>query len=140
MPYNVVVSYLGILVATVVSFIFGWLWYGPVFGKTWMKLNNIGKKEIAEAKKKSMAGMMILKFIGTLITAYVLAILLGALAVSSVGGAIQLGFWLWLGLILATTILGSVLWYNKPWGLFILNGAYWLINVELISVVLVLMA
>jgi hypothetical protein len=136
MPYGVSVSWVAILVASIASFIIGWIWYGPLFGKTWMKLNKIGKKEIADAKKKGMAGMMILAFVGTLITAYVLDTFLWALGTTSVGGALQLALWIWLGFILATTVLGSVLWDNKPWGLFVLNGAYWLVTLEVLSLVL----
>lgn len=136
MLYGVQVNWLAILASAVASFIIGWIWYGPLFGKTWMKLNNYGKKEIDAAKKKGMMGMLIINFIGTLVTAYVFATLLSALEINAVGQAVQLAFWLWLGFLAATTLLGAVLWDGKPWGLFILNGAYWLVILEVMAVIL----
>ena len=138
MPYGVQVDYVAVLVASVVSFILGWLWYGPVFGKLWMKLNQVTQKDIKKAKQKGMAGPMILHFIGTLVSAYVLAIILGAIVVVSVSEALMLVFWIWLGFFAASTLLGSVLWDNKPWGLFVLNGAYWLVNLGVLASIVVL--
>ena len=31
-------NWLAVLVAVVASFFFGWLWYGPLFGKKWASL------------------------------------------------------------------------------------------------------
>jgi hypothetical protein len=137
MPFNVTVNFIAVIIASVISFIVGFLWYGPLFGKLWMKLNNLSDKDIKKAKEKGMAGMILLSFIGTLITVYVFAILIGALGIGgSIAGGIQLGFWLWLGFLVATTLLGSVLWDNKPWALFLLNSAYWLLNLEVIAIIL----
>jgi len=38
--------YIPILIATIASFIFGFLWYGPLFGKQWMNLMGFTKKSI----------------------------------------------------------------------------------------------
>lgn len=38
------VSLLATLLATVLSFVLGGLWYGPLFGKTWMRL--VGMTEV----------------------------------------------------------------------------------------------
>ncbi len=127
------------LVAAIVSFIIGWIWYGPLFGKTWMMLMNINEKEINKSKKKGMGKMLLLNFIGTLITASVLAGVISAIGLSSESagpfGAV-LGFWLWLGFLASTTLLGSVLWENKSWKLFALNGAYWLVNLLVMGAII----
>ena len=34
-------NYPGIAAAVVASFLFGWLWYGPLFGKKWAALMNM---------------------------------------------------------------------------------------------------
>lgn len=131
------VNWLGVLGATVVSFIIGFLWYGPLFGKQWLKLSKIPASEIAKAKQKSMAKPMILNFIGTLITAFVFAQLINLLGVSTAGQGAVLGFWLWLGFFASTTLLGGVLWENKPWSLFVLNGLYWLVSLKVMGMLLV---
>ena len=129
-------SWLSVIIATVVAFLVGWLWYGPLFGKLWMKLNKIKQSDIKKAKQKGMAKMMILNLIGTLITAYVLAYLLLAVGASGINDALTLAFWIWLGFLLATTFLGATLWDNQPWGLFLLNGAYWLVVLEIMAIVI----
>ena len=134
------VNYLTVIVAAIVSFIFGMLWYSPIlFGNLWMKLNNLSKKNIDQSKKKGMAKMMIISFVATIITACSLSLVLDAFAVASITSALYVGFLIWLGFLASTTLIGSVLWDNKPFSLFILNGTYWLINLEIISIVLFLM-
>ena len=32
------INYLAVVAAVIVSFFFGWLWYGPLFGKKWASL------------------------------------------------------------------------------------------------------
>ena len=133
------VNYVSVLVATIVSFIVGFLWYGPLFGKAWMKLNKISKKDIAKAQKDGIGSKMVLCLIGTFITAYVLSVVISNLGLVLMSEVIMLSLILGIGLISMTTILGSVLWDNKSWGLFLFNSIYWIINIEIISIVINLM-
>lgn len=131
------------LLISVILFILGFLWYGPVFGKLWMKLSKIPALEIAKAKKKGMKGMwksMVLNFIGNFIMIYVLAGFISILGVTSAYQGAVIGFWVWLGFFACTTLLGGVLWENKPWGLFALNGLYWLVMLKLSGFLIVLWA
>ena len=126
-----------VLGVSVIVFVIGWLWYGPLFGKMWMKLSGISAADIAKAKKKGMTGKLVLNFIGTFVSAFVFSkILVSVGASSAVAGAVM-GFWVWLGFFAATTLLGSVLWESKPWGLFVLNGLYWLVNLIVMGALLV---
>ena len=137
MVLNFEVNYIAVVVAAIASFVIGFLWYGPIFGKVWMKLNSMGKADVEKAKKKGMAFPMPLNLVGTLVTAFVVAVLILSLDFAGyVGGAVGLAFWVWLGFFATTTLLGAVLWDNKPWGLFVLNGTYWLVTLEIISVIL----
>lgn len=134
---DIAVDYLTVLYAAIASFIFGFLWYSPaLFGNHWMKLNGLTRKQIKNAQKKSMAKLAFINFVGTIITAYVLAVFLGLATVTVLTDAVMVGFWAWLGFFASTTLLGSILWEDKPVGLFFLNGAYWLINLVLMSVIL----
>lgn len=132
------INWLGVLIATVISFIIGFLWYGPVFGKQWIKLSKMSASDIAKAKQKGMAKPATLNFIGTLVMVIVFAQIINLLGVSTVGQGAVLGFWIWLGFFASTTLLGGVLWENKPWGLFVLNGLYWLVNLKVVGILLVL--
>ena len=125
---SVSVSYLIVLGVSVVSFIFGWLWYTVLFGKIWSKEMGYGGKEMKKDKEKGMAKSMILNFIGTFVMVYVIAMFVGLLSVNNFGDAAMLGFWIWLGFFAATTLLGDVLWEMRSWKLFFINGVYWLVN------------
>jgi len=52
----------------------GFLWYGPLFGKLWLR--SIGKKQ---EELSSNAGMYVFAFLAALVSAYVLAVLVTAL-------------------------------------------------------------
>lgn len=117
-------NYTAILVATVVSFLIGGLWYMFLFRKPWMKEMGIP----ANAKSKGMGGQMFLNIVGTFVMVYVLAHFVFYLSLGTFSEGMQLGFWIWLGFFAATTLLGSVLWEMRSWKLFLINGAYWLVN------------
>ncbi len=127
-----------IITATIISFIFGALWYGPLFGKTWARLMGFKDIDKKKAKQKGMAKLLIVNFIGTLITAFVLSTILNRMYITSVTKSAEIAVLLWLGFYASSTLLGSVLWENKPIKLYILNASYWLLNLLIIGVVVVL--
>ena len=127
------VNYISILIASVLSFIVGMLWYSPaLFGKKWIKLAGVN---MSKSKQKSMGSSMILGFISTIVLAYVFQYLIEALSYTGAAAGATLGFWLWLG-FLSTSLIGSVLWEGKPWELYVLNSAYWLVNLLVIGAAL----
>lgn len=128
-------GYLAILLSALASMIIGSLWYGPLFGKTWMKLQGVTKEQIAKGKKMNMTPYYVAAFIMSLLTAYVLEWLINALNVSSISGALLLGVLLWLGFYV-TTLSSSVLWEGKPFKLFLLNIGYGLVLFLAISAIL----
>ena len=139
--FNGIVNLGSTFLITIILFIIGFLWYGPIFGKLWLKLSKIPAADVAKAKKKGMKGMwksMFLNFVGTFVMVYVLARLFSLLGVTVPLQGAVLGFWIWLGFFASTTLLGSVLWEGKPWGLFALNGLYWLVNLKLAGYLVVL--
>ena len=132
------VNYVAVLASAVAGFVVGFVWYHPkVFGTMWMKISNISPAAM-EAGKKMMMQSMALGFVGTVITAYVLAHFVTVWGATDLMGAIQLGFWVWLGFQMPIQ-LGSVLWEQKSWNLFALNSAYWLVNTIVMAKVLVWM-
>jgi hypothetical protein len=129
------INYLAILVSGVIAMILGALWYGPIFGKIWMQLMNFTQSDIEEAKKKGMGKSYALMFLGSLIMSYVIARLVGTLNPTTFSAGAALGFWLWLGLV-TPILLSGVLWENKPWKLWWLNIAYYLVQIAVISGIL----
>ena len=130
-------NYLAALVATIAAIVLGFLWYGPLFGKVWMQLMNIDKKKMDEMKKKGMTMNYVIMVISTLVMSYILAHFVKYLGATNIAGALQAAFWIWLGFI-ATVQIGIVLWEGKPWKLYFLNTAYWLVNLAVMATILAL--
>lgn len=131
-----------VVAAAAANFVLGFLWYGPLFGKQWMSLMQIPAEKIREAKAKGMGAMKMqfaLAAIGSLIMSYVLAHALvfasSYFGVTGPSAGIMAGFWNWLGFIAPVT-LGSVLWEGRPWALWVLNNAYWLLSLCVMGVIL----
>ncbi len=86
------VNWIAVVLGAVFSMLLGFLWYGPLFGKLWLR--SIGKK--AEELSGS-AGMYVFAFLAALVSAYVLAVLVGALGITSwwrgavLGGVVSVG-------------------------------------------------
>ena len=128
------VNYLAVLVATIASFVSGFLWYGPLFGKKWQKMMNFTEKSMKSMNLTPMKAMT-LGFITTLITVYVLAMFIKVAGATTISGGLLVGFWIWLGFI-ATTTLGSYLWEGKSLNLYFFNNAFNIINILIVSAIL----
>ena len=130
------VNYWTVLVAAIASFLLGWLWHSPIlFGNLWFKLNDMDKKKIEAAKKKSMGKPLFLQFVATFIMGYVLAyFVVYAKASTIIDGAI-VGIWAWIGFV-ATVMIGSVLWEGKPVKLFLINAGHVLVSLIVMGAIL----
>ncbi|HKZ49471.1 MAG TPA: DUF1761 domain-containing protein [Candidatus Nanoarchaeia archaeon] len=132
------VNYIAVIVAAVVSFLFGFLWYGPMFGKQWMKMMGFTDKSM-KSMKTSMGKSMAFGFVGLLITSFVLSLFVDFLQATTIMDALVVGFLIWLGFFV-TTMAGSVLWEGKSWKLYGFNITYHLINLSIITIILTLWA
>lgn len=129
------VNLIGVVVAGVVGMVVGALWYGPLFGKIWMRLVGMTQTDIEEAKQKGMMKSYAFGLVGQLVTAYVLAQLIALTSSYSLVTLVPLIGLVWVGLTLPI-LMGSVLWEGKPWALFLLNGAYNLVVLMVMGFVL----
>ena len=125
------VNYVAVLAAAILSMIIGSLWFGPLFGKQWMKLMNFKKQDMKGMKSSDMAKLYGVQFVGSLFMAFVLshALVFAAtyLRESGVSAGLQTGFWNWIGFIAPVTV-GSVLWEGKSWKSWLFNNAYYLVS------------
>lgn len=101
-------SYLAILFSAIASMIIGSVWYGPLFGKKFMKAAGMDKwsKEKQEAEKKKMGKLYGMQLIASLVTFYVLSVFVGQASGMS---AVAVAFWVWIGFVIPTQF-GSSLW------------------------------
>lgn len=106
-------NYLAILVATIAQFIFGAIWYMPIFGKLWGKIH--GFDQVSQDKQKEMMKDMwkplVAQFISTAITSTVFALLLSGFPTE--WNIYGLGFFFWLGFIFPTQV-AAVLFGGTP--------------------------
>ncbi len=84
-----------------------------------------------------MPMMVFFGLLASMFTAYVMNHLGIRLEVYSIIGAIGLGLWCWIGFV-ATTMLGSVLWEQKSFKLYLINAGYWLVSFIAMAVVILL--
>jgi hypothetical protein len=130
------VNYLAVLAAAVSAFVLGGLWYSPVlFAKKWMAYTG---NECAEGEKpKGNMGVIFGgAFLLSVIAAYLFAVIVqfdpdwqsGAIA----GAVTGFGF--------AATSFGiSYLFEQRPFGLWLINGGYHVLQFTLYGLVLGLM-
>jgi hypothetical protein len=113
-----------ILVSALVQWFLGALWYSTVlFAKPWMTMVGIHKDA---ANKKTMVAGMIMSFIGSLITSFILAHILLWSGTSTAGRGALIGFIAWVGFI-AAPLVASYIYENRPFKLFAINTGYWLV-------------
>ena len=142
MQPDIHLNYWAILVAVAATMVLGFLWYGPIFGKAWMK--EMGIPADQKPDPKVMRRGVILMVIGSFLTAFVLAHTgevwrpsvwkAGADGSAAFYGFFN-GFWIWIGFYVPL-LLGAVAWENKSWKLFGINAAYYFVMLQLVAMIL----
>lgn len=128
-----------VLAGGISAVVIGFVWYAPiVFGKMWMELADIkpGSLEAGTAQRFTMA-------LAGLVTATVLSWVLAQFALLwqsfTLGSALELGFWVWLGFMMPV-IVGPMLWEQKSPKFVAINAGYWLVATLCIAVIVSLWA
>ena len=131
------VNYLHVLVAAVVVFVLGWLWYSPLlFFKPWMRLRGMDPVA-AMAGAKMPGGKLVVEFARCFILAYVIARLVALLGIASALGAVHFGLSVWIGFPVIV-LTGSVLWENTSWKVAAIHAGDWLVKMLVIPLILTL--
>jgi hypothetical protein len=130
------VTFLPILLASVLAAGIGFVWYHPrVFGTIWMRASGV-TPEMVERGKRRMPIYGFLGLLASMVVAYVMNYFGIAWGVYDWHGALQLAFWCWAGFI-APVMLGMVLWEQKPFRAYFINVTYWLVALCVMALVLV---
>jgi hypothetical protein len=139
---NFYIQPVSIVVSVIVAFIFGGLWYGPLFGEVWARL--IGMDMSKPPKMSEIQRGMFLSVLGSTFTSFVMCHLVQVIRPSSWGivgqdqSPILYGFvtalFAWVG-FLVPVCLNTVAWERRPWGLCFLNLAYWFFHLQIIAFV-----
>jgi hypothetical protein len=130
------IKYPAVLVATLIHFILGGLWYSPLlFGNKFIQLIGWSPAKVEEISSQSHAKELIVAFVSSAILVYVLAHFVQYTKATTVMGGIQTAFWLWLGFIVTTSI-ATVLFEQRPLGLYLINSSYQLVGCSLAGAIL----
>lgn len=112
------INYLAVIVVTILAFVVGGLWYGPLFGKAWMK-------EIGMTEEEAQKGNMVKIFGFTILLNIIIALNLSAF----LGAKPDLTFGLFAGLAVGigwvSASLGIIyLFSRKSLKLFLIDASY----------------
>lgn len=131
--YTSMVNYWAVLVSALVFFGIGAIWYGPLFGKAWMKAVGLSQEDFESGKvENNMAVSFSLMFVSALFMTAALAHLIDYLAFvfsdsNPVRVGLTSGFFAWFGFVLAY-LLTAPAFENRPWSYVWINGGYWLLG------------
>ena len=116
-----VVNWLAVIVAAVVAWLFGAVWY-MTLSKPWTKA-----AKIDPANKKPSITPFIISFVAEVVMAFVLTLVVGAMTggePNPLAGVI-FGFVLWLGFV-ATTVSANHRYQGFGWDLTLIDAGHWL--------------
>ena len=129
-----------ILVATVVNFILGFVWYTTLFMKMWTK--EMGYDPNMRPDKKAMVKGMVLMVIGNFLFAWVLAFYLagwqyipGVKEMGPFANGVNSALSVWIGFYIPVH-LHAIVWEKKTWKLFAINGGYHLVSLLVVALIL----
>jgi len=120
-----------ILVATLSTFVIGWLWYGPFFGKAWLSVVGLSEEELKNANMGKIFGF---SFIFELIMAFNLAMFLNDPSVGLSEGALY-GFLTGFGWIFFAIAVNG-LFERRSWKYIFINGGYWVVAFTVMGLIL----
>lgn len=119
------INYPAVLVAAILHWILGAVWYG-IFSNKFVELMAWTPQQLTEMESKSSMKELALAFLSSLVLVYVLAHLVQYTKASNLVGGLQTAFWLWLGFV-TTTQLATVIFEGRKPGLYLLNIGYQLV-------------
>jgi hypothetical protein len=130
------IKYPAVIVATLIHFFLGGLWYSPVlFANKFIQLIGWSPEKLAEMEKQSHTKELVIAFVTSLVLVYILAHFVQYTKATTVMAGIQTAFWLWLGFIV-TTQAATVIFEQRPLGLYLLNVSYQLVGCALAGAIL----
>jgi len=129
------INFIAVSIATIASFVLGFLFHGPVAGKLWMKLANI--HPTGNEKFKDMIPQMLWNLLVQFVTAFIFAVIYlfasssPYLGIEGIFGGVILAILLWLGFLVTSSSI-EVIWMGR-------NYKLWLFEVVSSFIVMVTM-
>jgi hypothetical protein len=117
---------LAVLVAAVLQWLVGWLWYGVIFNKSYRSLVGVADGQ----KQGNPGGIMALIFITNLIVAFAVAQIVMLSHISTCTMGLYIGVVCGLGFVVPP-LLAQHVSESRPFKLFGIHAIYWLIAMGL---------
>ena len=143
MQPDIELNWPAIAVEVVVSFVLGSVWYGVVVRDLWQRAMGFTGSALPTGGE-AMRGSVI-NIVGTILTAYVLARLIGAWRPAAWGGAaepasdvaiaLMVGSLVWAGFAVPI-LLNGVAFERKRWTVLLINAAFQLVSVLAMALIL----
>lgn len=130
------INFVAVIVATLSTFLVGWLWYGPLFGKAWMNAVGLSEDQLQKGNRIKIFGFA---FVFELIMALNLAMFLTgspeAAAQMDVGTGAFYGFLTGFGWIFFALAVNS-LYEQRSWKYIFINGGYWTVAFTVMGLII----
>jgi Protein of unknown function (DUF1761) len=118
------INYFAVIIAWLVNMFIGAYWYSPAgFSKQWKQYTKIDLMKLPKSEANQAISYVA---ISALIQAFVLALVLNSLLVTTIADGIATAVVLWAGLVAATTI-GATFYSRRGWKFWWLNSSYFLL-------------
>jgi hypothetical protein len=117
-------NFAALLVAALIQFALGALWYSLFFAKPWMALTGHTKGE----KPKGLAAAMASSVVSALLLPFVLVHMVYWSGARSAGAGALVGFLCWLGFVVVP-FFAETIYERRPYKLFAINTGYWLCTI-----------
>jgi hypothetical protein len=134
------INIIAVLVAVVVNFFLGFIWYTPLFGKAWGK--EMGYDPNMKPDKSLMMKGMLFMIIGNFLFAWVFAhniaawaFVPGANEMNPLSSGVMAAVFTWLGFYFPGELSGTV-WEKHSWKLFWINSGYQLLSLLVVALIL----
>ena len=127
------VNFLAVFVGAIIEMLLGFLWYGPLFAKPWMALQGWTQERMQGSNPNPV--IYLVPFLGALVTAYVLALVIQAAQMGTLAGGAGLGLLVGIGFV-APAFASNYTFSSRPFKLFMIDAGYYLVAPVLIGALL----
>ncbi len=129
------VNYLAVGAAALATMVIGAVWYSPLlFSKLWMKAHGYSEEDVEQMRKTLGRAYMVSMFC-YVVMAFVLAVLVSWVGVTTVLEGAVLGLLVWIG-FLATLGLTANMFSEKPLSTYLIDAGYQLVYTVVMGVIL----
>ena len=126
------INYVAVIVAAILYWLLGALWFGVVFGNQWMALEGF-KPETLKTMNTTIP--YVVSMLLNLVIAFILALVCATQKADSLVKGAQTGILLGVGFV-ATTTLTTYLYEGRPMNLFLINTGYPVVGMALMGAVI----